>query len=421
MTIRRGTVWGLAWGLVSSVMLLLAACSPDPGSAPSPAASPPAEHLAFLDLHWQRPLSPQGKAPARFSPLEASLDPAACGTCHQRQFEDWQTALHSRAMGPGLVGQLQEMDANAVDDHQACLRCHAPLAEQEEHLQQALAAAPRTVPSRPDGAAYTHGLTCAGCHVRDHQRFGPARRDGSGPKSGEQLPHGGWRVNAAFEDSRFCAACHQFEPDGPALNGKLLENTYEEWRASRYARENRTCQSCHMPDRRHLWRGIHDPEMVKSGLAIEASAPAVDGGRVSGELRITNAGVGHAFPTYVTPRVMVEIGQAGSDGSLIESTVERHLIARDVSLDLATERADTRILPDEVRRYAYHRPLHPKATAFAVRIKVEPDAFYADFYRATLHDPEFKKGRETLRQALQHAERSGYVLYQSRQELPDHR
>lgn len=420
MPIRSGAVRWLAWGIASTLMFLLAACSPDPGSASSPAASPPADHLAFLDRHWQRPLSPQGKAPAGFGPLETSLDPAACGTCHPRQFMDWRSALHSRAMGPGLVGQLQEMNADAVDDHQACLRCHAPLAEQEADLQRHLAAA-GPLPPRPDGAAYTHGLTCAGCHVRDHQRFGPARRDGSGPKPGEPLPHGGWQVNAAFEDSRFCAACHQFEPDGPALNGKLLENTYEEWRASRHARENRTCQSCHMPDRRHLWRGIHDPEMVKSGLAIETTAPKVDGGQVAAELHIANRGVGHAFPTYVTPHVWVEIGQAGSDGALIESTVERHLIARDVSLDLSTERADTRILPDEVRRYAYTRPLHPQAAALAVRIKVEPDAFYTDFYRATLRDPDFKQGRAALRQALRHAEGSGYVLYQSQQELPSQR
>ncbi|WP_164844357.1 multiheme c-type cytochrome [Azoarcus sp. DN11] len=401
-------------------MLLLAACSPGPGASSSPAAAPPAaeDHQAFLERHWQRPLAPQGKAPAGVSPQEASLDPAACGTCHQSQFEDWKTALHSRAMGPGLFGQLQEMAADAVDDHQACLRCHAPLAEQEEHLQQALAASPRSVPPRPDGAAYAHGLTCAGCHVREQRRFGPARRDGSGPGAGEQLPHAGWQVSAAFEDSRFCAACHQFESDGPALNGKLLENTYEEWRASRHAKEQRTCQSCHMPDRRHLWRGIHDPEMVKSGLGIETSAPAIAGGDVSSELRIANQGVGHAFPTYVTPHVLVEIGQADGHGALVESTVERHLIARDVSLDLTTEHADTRILPDEVRRYSYRGSLHPQAVALAVRIKVEPDAFYADFYRATLRDPDFKKGRAAISQALRHAEQSSYVLYESRQALP---
>ncbi len=326
--------------------------------------------------------------------------------------------MHSMAMSPGLFGQLQEMDTAAVDDHQACLRCHAPLAEQEEDLQQALGAASGHVAPRSDGAAYVHGLTCAGCHIRNYQRFGPARRDGSGSSAGDKLPHSGWQVSAAFEDSRFCAACHQFDADGWALKGKLLENTYEEWRNSRHAKEKHSCQSCHMPDRRHLWRGIHDLEMVKSGLSIETSMPAIVAHDVSAELRITNHGVGHAFPTYVTPHVIVEIGQTDKGGVMIATTVERHLIARDVSLDLTIERADTRILPDEMRRYAYNRPRHPQATMLTVRIRVEPDAFYADFYRATLSDPKFSKGRNALRLALHQAERSGYLLYESQQKLP---
>jgi len=418
MPIGRGGAGATARGLsFLGLMLVLVACGPEAGTSPPPAAAPAGDPAAFLERHWQRPLAPQGEAPTGFGPQEVSLAPAACGTCHPRQFEDWQTSLHSRAMGPGLVGQLQEMDADAVDEHQACLRCHAPLAEQAEALQRTLAAAPGAVAPRADGASHAHGLTCAGCHLRGHRRLGPPRRDGGTPAAGDALPHGGWEASAAFEDSRFCAACHQFEPDGFALEGKLLENTYEEWRASRHARDNRSCQSCHMPDRRHLWRGIHDPEMVKAGLAIETSAPAVSGGRIKAELRIANHGVGHAFPTYVTPHVIVEIGQADESGAPIPDTVERHLIARDVSLDLSVERADTRILPDELRRYGYDRPLAARAARLAVRIRVEPDAFYAEFYRATLRDPGIGKGRQALLRALHDAERSGYVLYESRQDL----
>jgi len=59
-------------------------------------------------------------------------------------------------------------------------------------------------------------------------------------------------------------------PDGFALNGKLLQSTYDEWKASRFARQGVQCQDCHMPDRRHRWRGIHDADMVRSGLTITA-------------------------------------------------------------------------------------------------------------------------------------------------------
>src|SRR5436309_9328506 len=53
----------------------------------------------FLDRHWRRPLAPQGPPPARFSPLEASLQPEACGTCHPVQLarsEEHTSELQSR-------------------------------------------------------------------------------------------------------------------------------------------------------------------------------------------------------------------------------------------------------------------------------------------------------------------------------------
>lgn len=172
-----------------------------------------------------------------------------------------------------------------------------------------------------------------------------------------------------------------------------------------------------MPDRRHLWRGIHDPETVRAGLRIETSPPALAGGQIASTVEITNHGVGHAFPTYVTPRVVVEIGQESTAGKLIADTVDRHLIARDVSLDLSTELDDTRIMPDEVRRYTYQHPRHPQARRLVARITVEPDAFYTEFYRATLRDSSQVKGRASIREALRRTEASPYLLYQAQFDL----
>src|SRR5919197_522714 len=63
----------------------------------------------FLRRHWRTPLAPQGPPPARYSPLEASLRPEACGTCHPAQYQDWRTSWHAAATGPGVAGQLVEM------------------------------------------------------------------------------------------------------------------------------------------------------------------------------------------------------------------------------------------------------------------------------------------------------------------------
>src|SRR5438128_10782874 len=74
----------------------------------------------FLGRHWRRPLAPQGPPPARFSPLEASLAPEACGTCHSVQLADWKTSLHAASMAPGVAGQLVEM---LESDPESALSC----------------------------------------------------------------------------------------------------------------------------------------------------------------------------------------------------------------------------------------------------------------------------------------------------------
>lgn len=75
--------------------------------------------LASADSYWQRPISPQ-----------QSLHPENCGSCHKAQYDAWKGSLHSKAMSPGLRGQLNP-------DHDpefaaSCYLCHAPLTEQAE-------------------------------------------------------------------------------------------------------------------------------------------------------------------------------------------------------------------------------------------------------------------------------------------------
>lgn len=381
----------------------------------------PASNDSFLQKHWSRPLQAQGTPPAHFSPLEASLAPRACATCHIVQFNDWKLSRHSLAMGPGIMGQLLNMPAAATEEHQDCIRCHAPLKEQAASLVAALARGPDQglrPPGEDNPALHEQGLVCAACHMRGYQRYGPPRKDGSKPEPGAQLPHGGWISEAAFGDSRFCAACHQFTNDGYALNGKLLENTYEEWKASRYAREGRTCQSCHMPDRRHQWRGIHDAETVKSGVTIEMTAARVESGTVAAALSIRNTGTGHFFPTYVTPKVVVQAYQEDARGEALPGTPQEHIIGWQVTPDLSTEIADTRIAPDQQAVFDYRAPLHRNAAALAFRVRVEPDAFYTDFYRDLLKGKQAGSGERLIKQALKDSIESAFTLYFYREPLP---
>lgn len=383
---------------------------------------------AFLDKHWARPLAPQGKAPDSFSPLEASLAPADCGTCHVEQFRDWQTALHAKAMGPGLMGQLLSMAPEARDEQQQCLRCHAPLAEQADSLATTIAAGLKKpiATADPGGKAtklpalHEQGLVCAACHLRAHERFGPPRRDGTDPDALQRagLAHGGFTATSAFADSRFCAACHQFEPDQFALNNKLLENTYEEWKASPQAREGRSCQSCHMPDRRHLWRGIHDADMVRGAVQFTPVVNGLAGGLVNATLTVRNTGAGHYFPTYVTPKVTLEIEQVDAVGKPLPHTQVVRAIQREVPLDLSSEISDTRLPPGGQLRVDYRQPLQPGAAALVFRLRVDPDEFYARFYRSLLTDGGgADQSRAMILEALKHAESSVFVAIEERRPL----
>ncbi len=145
---------------------------------------------AFLARHWQRPLPHQGEPPASFSELEVALDPRACGTCHAQQFQDWQGSLHAHAMGPGMLGQLMDMAPGDRTEHQACLRCHAPLAEQADEVVAWLSAGDDNIPNPsegaiPQGPLYSQGLICAGCHLRNYRVYGPHSNK-------YRLPHHPW-------------------------------------------------------------------------------------------------------------------------------------------------------------------------------------------------------------------------------------
>ena len=368
----------------------------------SPLHAAPDSTDAFLKRHLTQPMQPQGKTPKAFSALESSLEPSACGACHTRQYQDWRTSLHGHAMGSGVMGQLLDIKPDAIGELRTCTVCHAPLAEQETSLRKQLRGA------KQNSALHEQGLGCAACHVRRHVRYGPPP---TSPSAGEKPPHNGFVSSPAFEDGRFCATCHQFGEDGYALNGKPLENTHAEWQASPYARQGLHCQGCHMPERQHLWRGIHDAEMTRSGVTIKPTEPVLLDGKLSAQLALSNTGTGHYFPTYVTPRVIVQIYQESADMKPIGGTLQEKIIARQVSADFSAELADTRLEPGGKFILDYLSPLHPDAQTVVMRVRVEPDYFYSGLYRSLLATQPNNKGIPLIRTALKNSLESAYDLY----------
>jgi Cytochrome c554 and c-prime len=397
---------------------LRAACAAAAATALLGAAAVGADTIQdFLRSHWRLPLAPQGPPPARYSPLEASLNPEACGSCHPAQYADWRESTHAAAMGPGIEGQLVEMLQSDPQSAIGCLVCHGPLAEQAPLIVGD--GAPRPNPDY-DAALRGKGVPCAACHVRGHQRFGPPRRDGSLASAAprETLPHNGVTRTPAFLKAEFCAGCHQFAPDGFALNGKLLENTYSEWKASRFAREGVQCQDCHMPERRHRWRGIHDADMVRSGLTITAKPGAAryrPGDVAVVTLRVTSTRIGHAFPTYVTPRVVLSGELVDETGLAIAGSRQERIVGREVTLDLSREVFDTRLEPGQSAVLTFRAKVPGPGIRARLAVVVEPDAFYVGFFE-TLLQQGAGRGESDIKKALDAARRSPFRVFE--REIP---
>lgn len=390
------------------LLLCVARCS----TADAAEQSSEAATEMFLKQHWPLAIEPQGEPDIALSELEKSLAPESCGICHVEQYQDWQTSMHSRSMSPGIVGQLVEMVTDDPATARLCWSCHSPLAEQQD-LAYSMEEGWQDNPVF-DPRLQKHGIMCASCHVRSRQYYGPPRK-GSATITGkieELLPHGGFVAEVAFTKSAFCKGCHQFAQNDYALNGKLLENTYAEWAASQYADDGTQCQGCHMPDRRHLWRGIHDADMVKSGVTIGVSLVKQDhrpGQLVDATITIKNSGVGHKFPTYITPKVFVRGRLLTETGEQIDASLQEYVIGWE-SYDLAVEAYDTRLSPGQQIQISYQYPLPDKGTSLQIEVVVDPDHWYRRFYQNILNSGG-GAGREILTEALDLSRRSSFSIF----------
>ena len=400
-------------------LLLIVACTPR-GEGPE-------ERAAFLARHWADPLPAQGAVPSGFSSLEASLGPQSCGQCHPAQWASWQGSRHARSVGPGLGWQLHLMDQAQGN---RCLRCHAPLAEQKALLAQELGwpARPATPPPAHVPPDLAHqGLVCAACHVRGHRRYGPppaSAASGAGAPSGVSVAesaaasHGGFEASTAFSDSAFCAHCHQFPDDGPRTAGKLHEDTYRQWQASPAAARE-TCQSCHMPQRRHLWLGIHDAETTRRAIDLDWQLVGHPGRAFGAVVTVRNVGAGHHFPTYMVPKVELHIAHLSPEGRRTE--LGRGVIGWTVDTDLRHEVADTRIPAGGERRFDL--PLSLPATAsglLELRVRVRPGEHYERTFVQSLARAERlpPAALPELRAALQQVRDAEYDLMRVTRPLP---
>ena len=378
----------------------------------------------FFRSYWQRPVPLQGSPPVSFTEKEASLSPEACGSCHPQQYADWKDSLHSKAMGAGPWGQILDLEKTSPDQAIPCMTCHAPLSEQMPTVETTSGDGQKAYAKNPrfDAQLQLQGITCAACHVRQHQRFGPPKTEGP---AATQYPsgmpnHSGAKRSPYFEKAEFCRDCHQFDPENTTLlvNGKPLQDTFREWQSSLWGQGGAACQQCHMPKRRHLWRGIHDPEMVKNGVQVSAQiAPTAPSPGAGPELNVEvkNSAVGHKFPTYVTPKVFVRAELWDHAGKALPGSQQEKVIGWDVRFENGEwkEYFDTRVPPGESFRSTFQWKQARGAKTVRAWVEVHPDHFYhVHFYPAYLKDEKLSpEGRKLVERALRDSGRTPYILF----------
>lgn len=304
-----------------------------------------------------------------------SLKAESCGTCHKEIYEEWKTSVHAQAYEDPFFQAYWKKDHNIW----VCLNCHTPLENQQPTLIKEIPrgrvekAVQETNPHY-DPSYQKEAITCAACHVRDGVILGPF--------DDSVAPHP-TKFDPSFRTAQVCYRCHnvvsgpaQFYNVGPC-------GTYAEYEGKFFMKEKGfICQSCHMPEierpvavggpirqgRQHLWRGGHDPEMIKRAMAVQVRAdPAVPkpGEQVRFTLTVINAGAGHKIPTGDPDRhFTVEFSVQDGRGKVLSRQLEtmgRWILWQPVILEVY----DNRLLPLASREYTFvaHMPTESAQTA----------------------------------------------------------
>jgi mono/diheme cytochrome c family protein len=375
--------------------------------------------------YWVYPVTPQGSGNPELAIYERDPNPESCRICHREQYADWLGTRHSKAMGPGILGQIVDMDAAG---YSSCLKCHAVLSEQL-HVRKVNGEWQDNPDYREE--LYLTGVSCASCHLRAHKRFAAQKTYQQYPWSSDDLSAHPLERSALLGSSDFCWNCHQFDESRSIADGNPpLQNTNIEHRDWQQATgDTRGCQDCHMPGGRHTFEGIHSEQFVRDALDIKAELMTQETGNTA-RLKVTTRDVGHYFPTYVTPAVFVEAVLLDASGTELAGSLQVIKIHRDARTRSGSDgrsewydEEDSRIPPASSRDFDFRLDPAAYAAAQSVRLtlRVEPDFFYHNAYARWLKDPKRSSaGLELLRQA--HAEtgqaQSGYLLFSEELELP---
>lgn len=173
-----------------------------------------------------------------------------CRTCHPKQYAEWSRSMHAYAQHSPVFEAfnltLQERTSGTIGTF--CTRCHTPLgtALGEDGRRRNIHRSRLSM----------EGVTCVVCHRMERPYYKASTRRHIVPGRLTEVCMFGPFSDAvslsenshdsaelvSIRSSAFCGACH----DVTSPEGVRLEEAFSEWQNSPAARQQITCQHCHM-------------------------------------------------------------------------------------------------------------------------------------------------------------------------------
>lgn len=210
--------------------------------------------------------------------IDFFLSNETCGVCHEREFKELQGSMHSAAHTEPLYRSFAELARKEAGNqiYAFCSGCHSsagvvsgliPGKHDQDLPEEAKAGVACDVCHQICALTGTQGPWGEPGNASFVLQQGLIKFGDSGEVAENRLHTGEKRE--FFTKAEICASCHTvIHP----VNGLRIENTYEEWKSSIYAKKGIQCQDCHM-------RTVEDALKVAETLkpVVVKGQRAVDG------------------------------------------------------------------------------------------------------------------------------------------------
>ena len=249
-----------------------------------------------------------------------------CKSCHPAIWREWENSMHAKAW----VDEIYQAAAEQVPDRETkCDQCHSP----QPILITGVGKMPRLRNRQREA-----GVSCLVCHL-DAQgaMHGP-------PASAETYFHTNVTNPVYTDATALCSTCHG-QPSVPE------HDQVSSFLDSKFAEEDRSCASCHMPivnrlqstasyesikGRKHTWRGSRSVAQLKRAADLKLEYAT---GKVSVKLE---SKTGHVLPGGTLRTIILQVALLAPDGTEHQK--------QQTSISAENE---NRLLPNENRTYVF--------------------------------------------------------------------